>query len=439
MEKALADESALRLGMVVRVDGTLNADETSGQAESVVYDVTLRGPIAAAVSVQGSAVEFAVFGLTVQADSTATVFASADGSTLRPQDLAPGHLVEVSGFVDLVGGVVSATRIERESLEPDAGAEVDLQGIVAELDVEAGSFLLQGARVLFDANTEFKPSMSVLVNGAAARVEGRLLTNGDVQASEIEQGGEAPVAPDDGADGDDDSMPDSDTDGGNDGTTVATTVSIEGPITDLTSQSMFVVDGQVIDAGGAAVEPADAVLAVGARVEVKGTAQGTTLLASKIEVQSAPSTTAIAAGEIVAINPGDRTLELQIYPGAGALTVAVASDTVLSLDGTDRPRFEQLQIGQVVTVRGTFSDRLQARFIVDEAEEDKRIIVGPVQDVDAAAGTLRVLGVTFSVAADTEFDLPFATPPLASLDVGQTVRVEDEMPFDGTLSKVKLP
>jgi len=114
-------------------------------------------------------------------------------------------------------------------------------------------------------------------------------------------------------------------------------------------------------------------------------------------------------------------------------------DTLLSFRGIDRPSFDLIAIGDLLTVRGSFDGVLEADFIVDEVEEDKRIVAGTVADIDVGAGSFSLLGVTFFTNADTEFDLSSEDSPLASIETGDVLRVGDEMPFDGVLSKVGRP
>src|SRR5882672_10450242 len=60
-------ETALQLGMVVTVQGTMNnGSTTNGTAASITYHPDLRGPADGAPNVNGDLGSFAIFGLIVQ-------------------------------------------------------------------------------------------------------------------------------------------------------------------------------------------------------------------------------------------------------------------------------------------------------------------------------------------------------------------------------------
>jgi DNA/RNA endonuclease YhcR with UshA esterase domain len=128
---ATADD--LRLGMVVEVRGTINAASGTGVANRVEFDDDLQGPVEA-VDVPGSTI--VVLGQLVIVTGT-TVF---DGTTLST--LAPGDVVEVSGFVDGSGNI-RATRVELESEVED----VEINGTINELDADAQTFRIGGQLV----------------------------------------------------------------------------------------------------------------------------------------------------------------------------------------------------------------------------------------------------------------------------------------------------
>lgn len=432
VESALADESALRLGMVVRVTGRVNDDGVTGSADSVSYEATLRGPIAAPLVQTGDILSFEVFGLRVEADTTSAVIAAEAGGRIAATDLAAGQVVEVSGFANLATGTVSATRVEREAAQVTAETEVTAQGVIGDLDEAAGQFSLQGTPVRFDASTAVIPDVGSLANGVAVEVRGTLDGQGAILATRIRMLAESPL----GADDDEEAPPpDEDTAGSPE------TAILEGTITALRSQTDFDVDGQPVAILASTERPQGIQFAAGDRIEVRGSLRGAVLEASEVELVAAADqpALALASGEVIGIDGDAHTFELLVYPGAEPVTVTVRADTLLSFSGVDRPSFELIAIGDLLTVRGSFDGILEADFIVDEVEEDKRIVAGAVADIDIGAGSFSLLGVTFFTNADTEFDLSSEDSPLASIEPGEVLRVEDEMPFDGVLSKVGKP
>ena len=88
------DDSALAVGMKVKVEGTINADGLTGSANSVVYDDDVEGPVDAGslTEIDATTKTFSIFGLTVKADATGTVFDDgasfatlAEGQNLVPE------------------------------------------------------------------------------------------------------------------------------------------------------------------------------------------------------------------------------------------------------------------------------------------------------------------------------------------------------------------
>lgn len=121
------DDSALALGMKVKVTGTVNADGRTGHADSVIYDDDLEGPIDAGSLevIDATTKTFSIFGFTVRADANGTVY--DDGASF--DTLADGQTLEISGYFD--GVQIIATRIEKQG---DADDEFELKGVVENYD-----------------------------------------------------------------------------------------------------------------------------------------------------------------------------------------------------------------------------------------------------------------------------------------------------------------
>jgi hypothetical protein len=242
-----ATQADLRVGMVVSVTGTLNADGSSGTASRLVYESLLRGSI----DDTPGALSLRVLGQRVQVDPT-TVFAGVSGSG----DLRLGDRLQVSGFRDpdgslratwvqresgtgtpqltgFIGAVagntltlagltidisraervgfgtapVAAGQLVRAELEaaPVAGnaaasklrlidtstpAQVrqqQLQGIVALWDAGSGRFVLNGQPVQVDGATQFQDgALADLANGRRVEVRGTRAADGVLKAERLE-------------------------------------------------------------------------------------------------------------------------------------------------------------------------------------------------------------------------------------------------------------
>ncbi|KNZ34564.1 MAG: hypothetical protein AD742_00620 [Methylibium sp. NZG] len=147
-----ATQADLRVGMVVSVTGSLNADGTSGTARQLTYESLLRGNIDDAPG----ASSLRVLGQRVQIDPT-TVFSSATGIG----DLRLGDRLQVSGFRN-PDGSLRATWVQRES----AGGSLQFTGFVSAV---AGNTLTLGG-----VNLDISRAARVGF-GAAAPTAGQLL------------------------------------------------------------------------------------------------------------------------------------------------------------------------------------------------------------------------------------------------------------------------
>ena len=121
------DDSALAIGMKVKVKGTVNADGVTGTATSIEYDDDLEGPVAALnEDVALGTKTFEVFGIPVKATDGETIF--DDGMTYA--DLVDGKIVEVSGYYD--GAQLVATYIEpQDDLDDEFEVKGTVSGLVA--------------------------------------------------------------------------------------------------------------------------------------------------------------------------------------------------------------------------------------------------------------------------------------------------------------------
>ena len=118
------DDSALAVGMKVKVTGTIDANGTTGKATSVFYDDDVEGPIdtGSLTTVNADTKTFTILGLAVSAHASRTVY--DNGASF--DTLAESQKIEVSGYFD--GNQIVASRIEKQSDQDD---EYELKGTVA--------------------------------------------------------------------------------------------------------------------------------------------------------------------------------------------------------------------------------------------------------------------------------------------------------------------
>ena len=174
----VVSESDLRIGMIVKLRGTFNADGTTGTAESIEAESNVKGRISVLDLGEGS---FSVLGLKSFVDNQ-TVFSGVSGLS----DLRLNDVVRVFGFRD-VPGDIRATFVERLS---GSGGEEEIFGIVSEKDFIDNTFML-GGFLLVDyviRNPEIEPPGLSFDNGDLVEVEGvfNVGTN-RFEATEIER------------------------------------------------------------------------------------------------------------------------------------------------------------------------------------------------------------------------------------------------------------
>ena len=394
-----AVEHDLKVGQVVTVSGTRNADGRHGTATQVTMRSNVEGTVTALDATAG---QITVLGQIVQLDANTVV----EGVTPAdiPADingLAVGDAVEVSGLPG-GSGVILATHIEKLSTTP---ATLQLRGVVASLDGTAKTFSI-GAQVIDYANATLSDfAATALANGDKVEVQGPPPAAGAALAATRVEREERRVA---GARGDHSE--------------------VEGLVTrfvsatdfDIASQQVTTTDATRFERGSAAD------LKLGARVEAEGTVDAAgVLVARKIEVRAAG--TARVAGRIDALDSAAQTLTV-----LGQL-IAVDANTQYEDDSAAHKMpfgFADLSANDFVVVRavpgaGT-GNALATRVERRDATQQTRLEVrGKV--VTIAKPTFVVTGVTVTVDGGTRLELRHRVLTLdeffAQLAVGQQLEV----------------
>lgn len=166
-----SSSSALGLGMVVEIRGSVDDDGLAGTAQSISYYSELKGPVTA---VDAGAGTVTVFGEVVSVTAT-TVFEGVAGLA----GIAVGNVVEVYGLPGASGTLV-ATRIEREALTVGAyDGEFRVRGPLTGLSGTAPDqrFTVASVTVTTDAGTEVEDG--ALVEGAYVSVRLATTAAGD--------------------------------------------------------------------------------------------------------------------------------------------------------------------------------------------------------------------------------------------------------------------
>lgn len=167
-----AVEAQLRIGQVVTVDGFVNADLVTGSALTVDFDSDLRGRVTA---IDPVATSLQVLGQTIRVNGSTSFDEALDPANLG--GLAPGQIVEVSGYRNNAGEIVAA-RIDRSSASDDR-----IQGTVSSLDAASRTFRIAGLTVDYSTAASIE---GPIANGSLVEVEGARAASATLRASSVE-------------------------------------------------------------------------------------------------------------------------------------------------------------------------------------------------------------------------------------------------------------
>lgn len=368
---SVSNDDSLKVGMIVEIEGSVNADGISGNATAIRFNDSVDGPIA---SIDAAARKLEVLGQSVLVDDR-TVYDDSSVSPPNLSGLSAGDVIEVSGQIDDLGNI-RATYIEKKPL----GAEVEVTGFVS---AKSGStFKINNLTVDFSLATLSDFGGGEPIDGDFVEVKGLAAnynagTNTLVAASvenkarDFDDGNEAEV----------EGFIDSLTVGG------FTIVVTSGRI-------QVKVDGATVFSGGTADD-----LKVGMKVEAEGQISSGVLLADKVdfrdnvrvEVAAAqqsdgdPLTVELRGLPVITVRVDDRTrLEDK---RSGASTATGPADLLASILEND-----------ALKIRGrlTGSDVLATELEVDDPDSDlDRVeLRGPVDNDPGDTRFLEILGVT---------------------------------------------
>ena len=400
-----SSEDALRLGMVVTVEGTVNDDGETGTARRVIFDDELQGPVTAIEEgADGDSLLLTILELKVIVERTGTVF---DDVTF--DSLAVGDVLEVSGFLDEENRL-RATRVEGKS--GDDALEVEFKGIVTGL---AGTEFMLGAYVVdfSGANLAEVPG-GTLAEGMFVEVHGSI-ADGVIIADRIEE--EDEIA---GRFDDDDE------------------VRVHGTVTNFVSIAMFEVNGVTVDGSGALLRPSDLVVANGAVVQVEGDWVAETLLARKIEARRG-RVEIEASVESLDAEAGTLTLQL----AGGTITVVVDNRTMIDddTDEDDKLTMDDIAVADFLEVEAIQNGNALVATHIDRDDADDEVLQATVSAF-VAGESITLLGITYSING-TEFESRAGKTLTAeeffnALQVGDLVKVKDKIPADGIADEAEF-
>lgn len=121
-------------------------------------------------------------------------YSSATELDLDGQVFANGLRVEVEGVLD-TDAVLVATEIEADEETFEKDTELELVGIVSDLNAEAKTFVVNGTQVTWNNQTDFNDlTAAELANDLTVEVEGRVNAEGVLVAEDIEINDDASIS-----------------------------------------------------------------------------------------------------------------------------------------------------------------------------------------------------------------------------------------------------
>jgi Domain of unknown function (DUF5666) len=414
LDGVVASESALRVGMVVRVEGVRSDDGLSGEAQSVDFDDSIEGPIQSdpVETVPGLEKTFSVLGTTIIMRADQTSF--DDGASFA--GLVMDDVVEVSGFLDEAGSI-RATRIELEGAFP-VDDEVELRGNVANLvkNVDgSGIFDLGTVTVRYDATTSFDDvTRTTLASGDLVEVEGVLISADEIDATDIERESSGLGSGD------------------------SEDAKVEGIVAFCVESLDYCVSGVPVDDSGASFEPPGFVPSPGDRVECEGRLEDGVLVADEVESEDEDeeSRDVRIDAAVTSVDAVARTLVIL------GVTVSADGDTELADESDlddENLSFSELQAGQYLQIDAVATGLSAARALSikrDDAEagDDEVRLEGPVTALDPDVPSLTILGQSIPLDGGTEYrdgfdqvrtEEEFFRNP-GDVMLGDVVKAEDE-------------
>jgi hypothetical protein len=395
-------EDDLRLGMYVVVTGTVDDSGQRSEASLVSYDDDLQGPISAiSANSVGDQKTLAILGVQVIVDKLVTVF-----DDVSYESLAVGDVVEVSGYVESAD-TIRATRIEKKEDFVAGVSEVELKGSVTGL---AGTtFTINSFTV--DASSADLSDLpgATLRNGQFVEVKGTLNGN-TIIATRIEL--------------EDDDFDDTDN------------FSIEGIVSNFSSNASFKVADTQVDAGNAVFTPAGLNIANGMEVQAEGSIINGVLVADRVE--SRDSEVRISA-QVRSVSTADSSITMDLVNGT--VTVKIGNSTRMkdSTDAVEVLTLGDIGAGDYLEVAAEPQTLVASEIERDEADDTE--LRGPI-DSFVVDGSITILGVSYIVVGADFEDINDNTVNSAQffsqLAVGDIVEIKDEYPADGLADEVSV-
>lgn len=351
LDDSSVTQSALRVGMVVRIDGSVS----NATATTVTVDDAVKGRVESVLD----ASRLVVMGQTVLIDN----------NTVRDNGVVPvvGDYLEVHGL-PTSDGVITAGYIERKTTLPTPPFAV--KGLVRSHDTTARTFVVGTLTVSYGgATTNDMPAGSwtnLLVDVKGTACAGNPVC-GTLTASRVEPAGARATA--------------------------ATQAEVEGFVISGTSADFMLGAQRVVTTGSTVYEGGVAAdVLPGVKLEAEGSISNGVLTATKVSFRD----NLRFEGDLASVNLAQGTITLQGLPG---ITIGVSSLTDLN----GQASLAAFSVGDHVRVKarpGSGGSILALE--LDDRGADTRVeLQGPVSTV--AGSSITILGITVDLNSVSQF------------------------------------
>ncbi len=400
-------QNDLKLGMVVKLDVETENGRFAGVAGRVEFDDVIEGPVNGVPMEVGSGVkELVILDQTVTIDATRTLFEGTGYGTIMD-----GDVVEVSGFRTKADKIV-ATYVRKVGHISNPPIEVELRGQVDTVI----------PNVSFKINDVLINYPGAITQGMFVEVEGTFVTHLEVNAVEVEQEDE------DFGDNVDD-------------------ISLHGVVSQYNPPpadglAKFFVNGQLVDASTAELEPADleSLMQNGLEVEVEGEIVDGVLIAEELEL----SADSELRTTVFSVDTGSNSFVVE-YPGLGTVLVNTSAQTLFEDDTAAAvPNFslDDLDPGDFVEVEGVKIGNAVSAHTVERRDPNDSKLQGTVEAFDPEV-SITILGITYPMDAAAVYQedptmtaAQFFHP--SNLKIGDIVELEDNDPADGLADEAEI-
>lgn len=413
------DDSALAVGMKVKLKGTVNANGTTGTATSIVYDDDVEGPVDAGsvTLLDANTKTFTIFGISIRADANTTAFddgASFDG-------LADSQILEISGYFN--GQHIVASRIEKQN---DLDDIFEVKGTVSSYDGTSIILTLQTGASVGPFVISNSAILEIPANPVGQFVEVKLQDqSGSLVAIKVELD-------------DEDLIDENDDD-----------ISIRGFLTDDGNGGYRINGVQLEFDNNVEYKPAslEGALTTDLEVKVEGKMVGDVLLVDEVEIEDGDIE--IEAGVIDVSFTDSKNGSVILNMGNSQTLLVNLSNTTLFKDNTNNDLFDddsfnldELSNTDFVEIEAYLDDQGQLQATSIERDDVSATRLESQLESFVANVSVTLQGITYTVSGTTQYEINDVTgfsviDFFNAVNINDEIKVKDVQP-DGTAEELDL-